>query len=58
MDSILGMIMVISFIGALYFGAMAHVAKYSWFDVKRTGQFSLLAIIFTISFVILAWVLL
>lgn len=51
-------IMIICLIGALYFGAMANVAKFSWFDVKRTSQFSLLAIAFTIAFMILAWVML
>ena len=51
-------LMIICLIGALYFGAMANMAKFSWFDVKRTTQFSLLAIGFTISFMVLAWVML
>ena len=55
---ILYTIMIILLVGALYFGAMAHVAKFAWFDVKRTTQFSLIAIVFTILFIILALVLL
>jgi len=51
-------IMIICLVGALYFGAMAHVAKFSWYDMKRTGQFSFLAIAFTIAFIILSWVML
>ncbi len=51
-------ILLICLIGALYFGAMAHVAKYAWFDVKRTTQFSFIAILFTILFMILTWVIL
>ena len=51
-------LMIICLVGALYFGAMANMAKYSWFDVKRTSQFSMIAIGFTISFVVLAWVML
>lgn len=51
-------LMLICLIGALYFGAMANMAKFSWYDVKRTTQFSLIAIAFTISFMILAWVML
>ena len=51
-------LLIICLVGALYFGAMANMAKFSWFDVKRTSQFALLAIAFTISFMILAWVML
>lgn len=51
-------IMLICLIGALYFGAMAHVAKFAWYDVKRTGQFSFIACAFTIAFIVLAWVML
>lgn len=51
-------LMIICLVGALYFGAMANMAKFSWFDVKRTTQFAFLAIAFTIAFMILAWVML
>ena len=52
------LIMIICLVGALYFGAMANVAKFAWYDVKRTSQFSFLSIVFTITFMILAWVML
>ncbi len=52
------LIMVILLVGAIYFGAMANIAKYSWFDVKKTGQFTFMAVICTITFIILALVFL
>ena len=57
MDLIL-LLMIICLIGALYFGAMEHVAKYSWYDVKRTTQFAFIAIGFTIAFIIMVLVFL
>ncbi len=50
--------LIICLVGALYFGAMANVAKYHWFDVDRTTQFSFIAIGFTIAFMIIAMVIL
>lgn len=50
--------MLLLLFGAIYFGAMAHIAKYSWFDVKRTTQFTFMAIVCTVSFIILALVFL
>jgi hypothetical protein len=51
-------LLLIFLIGALYFGVMAHVAKFSWYDIKRTTQFTSIAIAFTIAFMISAWVML
>jgi hypothetical protein len=51
-------LLILCLIGALYFGAMANMAKYHWFDVERTTQFAFIAIGFTIATMIIALVML
>lgn len=51
-------ILLICLVGALYFGAMAHIAKYQWYDVKRTTMFAFTAIGFTVAFMVIALVML
>ena len=57
-DALIELIMFLLLFGAIYFGAMAHIAKYSWFDIKKTTQFTVMAVASTVAFIILALVFL
>ena len=45
-------IFIASFILALGFGSMAYIAKVKWRDLERTQRYAMIAIIFTIVFMV------
>jgi len=47
------LVLVISFVLSLLFGALAYIAKTKWLDIEKTQKFAALAILFTIIFMVL-----
>ena len=47
--------LLVCFICAFIFGWLAWIAKHVWRNKTKTQLFALLAIIFTVSFMILTW---
>lgn len=49
---------IFSLFNAILFGILSMIAKKYWRDKKTTQRFSFIAIVFTIVFIILSWIIL